>query len=622
MPAGGVCLKNEGPALGAQPQRAPSGRSRDASFCRKENQDIESSAEPWESSALLRIWNLRTKVGEPVDWGCCQSRGAAMSSCVLPRKLLRCSLCAGTLARPVTAPCGHTFCRGCLEGYWGSRAAPDCPACGRAFPVRPELGVNGLLQDILDRVGGAGVGGKEKKEEEEEEEEEEVALGPGAVPCDFCTARPAAARRTCLLCLASYCETHLGVHEARFPRHRLARPLARPEERLCGEHERPLEMFCRTDGACVCFLCAREEHGGHEAVPVETEWGEKKIQLQNIEADIQRMIQERHRKMEEIKVSIRDIKSSARRALEESNRVFAQLLRSVEQSHEEVMEQIEEKHIAAEEHAEELLGDLEREISALRQRSSDLEQLAHTEDLIHFLKTFPDISALPETSDWSQVTVQTDLFLGTVRRAVSGLMEKVQKTLDDIYAREVEKIQIYAADVTVDAKTAHPGLVLSADGKRISHGDKPKPLLQNPERFDRAVAALGREGFASGKHYWEVDVGAKTDWDLGVAGESAKRKGEVRVAPGDGYWHVAYFDDVACVAVTEPLTFLSLRDKPRRVGVYLDYEEGELSFYNAEDRAHIFTFKDDFAEKLYPLFSPGLNLGGQNAAPMIICSTD
>uniref|UniRef100_W5M0R6 B30.2/SPRY domain-containing protein n=1 Tax=Lepisosteus oculatus TaxID=7918 RepID=W5M0R6_LEPOC len=201
-------------------------------------------------------------------------------------------------------------------------------------------------------------------------------------------------------------------------------------------------------------------------------------------------------------------------------------------------------------------------------------------------------------------------------------MEKVQKTLDDIYAREVEKIQIYAADVTVDAKTAHPGLVLSADGKRISHGDKPKPLLQNSERFDRAVAALGREGFASGKHYWEVDVGAKTDWDLGVAGESAKRKGEVRVAPGDGYWHVAYFDDVACVAVTEPLTFLSLRDKPRRVGVYLDYEEGELSFYNAEDRAHIFTFKDDFAEKLYPLFSPGLNLGGQNAAPMIICSTD
>uniref|UniRef100_A0A8C0J8E8 B30.2/SPRY domain-containing protein n=1 Tax=Chelonoidis abingdonii TaxID=106734 RepID=A0A8C0J8E8_CHEAB len=173
-------------------------------------------------------------------------------------------------------------------------------------------------------------------------------------------------------------------------------------------------------------------------------------------------------------------------------------------------------------------------------------------------------------------------------------------------------------DVTLDPDTAQPKLVLSEDRKHVRYRDEEEALPDNPERFDTYPEVLGAEGFAGGRCYWEVEVGDKTDWMLGVCRDSVSRKGQNDVSLEDGYWAV-WLRDGEYEAVTSPSTPLPVSARPSRVGIFLDYEAGEVSFYNVTDRSHLYTFTDTFSGKLRPYFYPGHNAGGTNAAPLIIC---
>uniref|UniRef100_A0A8C4Y7M4 B30.2/SPRY domain-containing protein n=1 Tax=Gopherus evgoodei TaxID=1825980 RepID=A0A8C4Y7M4_9SAUR len=153
-------------------------------------------------------------------------------------------------------------------------------------------------------------------------------------------------------------------------------------------------------------------------------------------------------------------------------------------------------------------------------------------------------------------------------------------------------------DVTLDPDTANPELVLSEDRKRVRHGDKRQDLPNNPERFDPCACVLGAEGFAGGRRYWEVEVGDKTRWTLGVCRESVSRKGKVTYTPGNGYW-VVWLRDGGYKACSSPPTPLPVSTRPSRVGIFLDYEAGEVSFYNVTDRSHLFTFTDTFSGKTH-----------------------
>ncbi|MGH0158509.1 UNVERIFIED_CONTAM: hypothetical protein FKN15_035575 [Acipenser sinensis] len=161
-------------------------------------------------------------------------------------------------------------------------------------------------------------------------------------------------------------------------------------------------------------------------------------------------------------------------------------------------------------------------------------------------------------------------------------------------------------DVTLDPYTAHPSLILSEDEKQVRLGGTRQTLPDNPQRFDPVVNVLGRQGFTSGRHYWQVDVGEKTKWELGVARESINRKGKITRSLKNGLW-IMWLRDGEYTALASPSITLPLSVKPRKVGMYLDYEEGQLSFYNVETRSHIYTFTDTFTEKLYPYFNPSLN---------------
>ncbi|XP_072544098.1 butyrophilin subfamily 1 member A1-like [Salminus brasiliensis] len=184
---------------------------------------------------------------------------------------------------------------------------------------------------------------------------------------------------------------------------------------------------------------------------------------------------------------------------------------------------------------------------------------------------------------------------------------------------EIKKDQLHTVDVTLDPESAHPGLILSDDGKQVTCGDTRQNLPDNPKRFNESVSVVGKEGFSSGRFYFEVQVSGKTKWDLGVARESINTKGEITLTPQNGFWTVWLRNENEYEACAGPGVSLPMRKKLQKVGVFVDYEEGLVSFYDVEARSHIYSFTgQSFTEKLYPFFSPCRNDEGKNSAPLII----
>ncbi|XP_028426820.1 uncharacterized protein LOC114550330 [Perca flavescens] len=185
---------------------------------------------------------------------------------------------------------------------------------------------------------------------------------------------------------------------------------------------------------------------------------------------------------------------------------------------------------------------------------------------------------------------------------------------------ELKSVQEFAVDVTLDPDTAHPHLILSGDRKQVHHGDVRKKLPDNPERFYRCVNILGNQSFSSGKFYFEVQVKGKTAWTLGVAKESINRKGNITTIPEDGYWTIRMRNGDEYTANDDDPVSLSLNHHPQKVGVFVDYEEGLVSFYDVDVADRLYAFTDcSFTEKLLPYFSPCTNNNGENSAPLIIC---
>uniref|UniRef100_A0A674F287 Bloodthirsty-related gene family, member 2 n=1 Tax=Salmo trutta TaxID=8032 RepID=A0A674F287_SALTR len=323
--------------------------------------------------------------------------------------------------------------------------------------------------------------------------------------------------------------------------------------------------------------------------------------------------------VQEIKHSVDLSKREAEREISDSVQVFTDLVRSIERSQAELIEVIEEKQKAAERQAEGIIKELEQEITELQRRSTELEQLSHTEDHLHLLQSCPSLCTPPPTKDCSEISVHSDLCVGTVRRAVSQVEETILSEVKKLCDAELKRIQQYDVDVTLDPDTAHPKLIMSEDGKQVKHGNAKQHLPDKPVRFSTCLCILGKEGFSSGRFYYEVTVKGKTNWDLGVARESITRKGPIQLKPTNGYWTVWLGNGEQYKALSCPSVLLSLREKPQKVGVFVDYEEGQVSFYDVEARSHIYSFTGcTFTEKLYPYFSPNVIDGGKNSALLII----
>ncbi|XP_073667970.1 E3 ubiquitin-protein ligase TRIM39-like isoform X1 [Paramisgurnus dabryanus] len=534
------------------------------------------------------------------------------SSSVSLSEELQCCICLDVFSDPVSTPCGHNFCRICLKQCWDNSQIYSCPYCKETFSKRPELNINTTLREVTLIF------------------KEKFSLRRSEVLCDICDERKLKALKSCLMCQMSYCETHLEPHQRvlKLKKHKLLDPVENIEDYICEKHERPLELFCRDDQTCVCVFCTDGDHKNHNTVPLEEESKEKKTQLLKTQTDIQQMIQKRIKKIQDIKHSaeLRKVMNCNEKLISQrsgeqekaaSVEVFSDLIRSIERCQTELLEMMDEEEKAEEKQDEDLIKDLEQEITELKLRDSELEKIKHSEDHLHLIQI--DTSSLyraPDMKNWSEISIKTHVSVENLRRALTQLQESVNEKLTQTV---LMKMQQYAVDVTLDPDTAHPYLILSEDRKQVKHGDIKHKLPDNPGRFNLCPCVLGKEGFTSGRFYFEVQVKDKTEWDLGVARESINRKGDITVSPEDGFWTVWLRNENEYEALDDPDVSLCLKVKPQKVGVFVDYEEGLVCFYDVESRSHIYSFTaQTFTEKLFPYFSPCPNDEGKNSAPLII----
>ncbi|KAM9364112.1 E3 ubiquitin-protein ligase TRIM21-like [Pholidichthys leucotaenia] len=526
-----------------------------------------------------------------------------------------CSICLDVFTDPVSIPCGHNFCKNCITQHWDVGNSCQCPMCKKKFNMRPELHINTFISETVSQF---------RRESQQKSSSscssEQQAAKPGEVLCDVCTGTKLKALKSCLVCLISYCETHLEPHLTMkgLKRHQLMDPVENLEGRMCMKHDKPLELFCKTEQTCICILCSYSDHKTHDVVPLREECEGKKAELGKTEAEMQQMIQKRQLKIEEIKESVNKSKDAADGEKAEGVQVFTALKESVERCLNELIKEIEDKQKTMEKQAEDSIKDLEQEISELMKRSSEVEQLLKSEDHLHLLQSFSSLKAAPPTKDWTEVRVCPPSYEGTVVRAVAQLEEMIkEQKKKKLMEAELKRVQQYAVDVTLDPDTAHPELILSEDGNHVKHGDEWKKLPNNTKRFSQCFYVLGNQSFSSGRFYFEVQVKGKTGWDLGVARESINRKGNITLSPEDGYWTVLLRNGneySACENST-----VHLQSGPEKVGVFVDYEEGLVSFYDVDAAALIYSFTGcSFNHKLLPLFNPFNNDGGQNSAPLVI----
>lgn len=177
--------------------------------------------------------------------------------------------------------------------------------------------------------------------------------------------------------------------------------------------------------------------------------------------------------------------------------------------------------------------------------------------------------------------------------------------------------------VTLDVNTANAQLLVSDDGTEVRHTGENRDVLDSPERFDMFGCVLGQNRLTEGRAFWVVDVGHKQGWDIGVAKEEANRRGKLSLKPSQGYWAIVLYNRAQYAALEDPPTLLSLEDKPRKVGVFVDYQERLISFYDVEAKSHIYSFTDcEFNGMVRPYFSPHLSQASKNSSPLVICPVD
>ncbi|XP_063317947.1 tripartite motif-containing protein 16-like [Pelmatolapia mariae] len=535
-----------------------------------------------------------------------------------------CSVCLDLLKDPVTIPCGHSYCMNCIKSFWDEEEKKkiySCPQCRQTFTARPVLVKNTMLADLVEEL---------KKTGLQAAPADHCYAGPEDVACDVCTGRKMKAFKSCLFCLASYCEKHLQPHYdvAPLKKHKLVEPSKKLQENICSRHDEVMKMFCRTDQQSICYLCSVDEHKSHDTVSAAAERTERQRELEVSRQNIQQRIQDREKDVKLLQQEVEAINQSADQTVEHSEKIFTELIHLIQKRSSDVKQQIRSQQETEVSRVKELEEKLEQEITELKRKDAELKQLSHTEDHIQFLHNYPSLSALSESTDSSSINIRPLSYFEDVTAAVSEVRDKLQDILREEWTNislTVTEVDVllsdppepktragflkYSREITLDPNTANKQLLLSEGNRKATLMKQQQSYSDHPDRFTVRYQVLSRESL-TGRCYWEVEWRGGGVY-VAVAYKNISRKGgsECVFGRNNKSWSLNFYNNRYTFRYDNIETPVS-GPRSSRVGVYLDHRAGILSFYSvSETMTLLHRVQTTFTQPLYAGLTFWLNYG-------------
>nr|XP_033478149.1 tripartite motif-containing protein 16-like [Epinephelus lanceolatus] len=540
----------------------------------------------------------------------------------LDRETLSCSICLDLLKDPGTLPCGHSYCINCIQSFWDGedeKRIYSCPQCRQSFTPRPVLRKNTMLADLVEKL---------KKTGLQAAPADHCYAGAEDVACDVCTGRKLKAFKSCLQCVASYCEKHLQPHRDSAPlqKHKLVEPSKKLQENICSRHDEVMKMFCRTDQQCICYLCSVDEHKGHDTVSAAAERTERQRELEGSRQNIQQRIQDTEKDVKLLQQEVEAISRSADKAVEHSEKIFTELIRLMEKRRSDVKQQLRWQQETEVSRVKELQEKLEQEITELKRKDAELKQLSHTEDHKQFLHNYPSLSALSEATHSSSINIRPRRYFEDVTAAVSGVRDKLQDALRDTWTNvslTVTEVDVllpqpepktraeffrYSRHITLDPNTANTLLLLSEGNRKVTFMRQHQSYSKHPDRFTDWCQVLSRESL-TGRCYWEVEWRGGGGVSVAVTYKNISRAGgECEFGHNYKSWMLYCYNNSYNFYHNKVQTPVS-GPRSSRVGVYLDHSAGILSFYSvSETMTLLHRVQTTFTQPLYAglcLYCPG-----------------
>ncbi|XP_074525952.1 E3 ubiquitin-protein ligase TRIM16-like [Halichoeres trimaculatus] len=510
----------------------------------------------------------------------------------LDQETFSCWICLDLLTDPVAVSCGHSFCMSCIKTRWDTeddKRVYSCPQCKKSFTPRPVLEKNTMLAALAEEL---------KKTGPPAAPADPCCAGPEDVACDVCTGRKVKAWKSCLQCLASYCDRHLQSHYDAPPlkKHKLVEPSKKLQENVCSLHDEVRKTFCGTDQQSICYLCSVDQHKGHNSVWAAAGSTERQRELEGSRRNIQQRIQDREKDVELLQQELEAINGSADKAVEHSEKMFTKLIRLMKKRRSDVRQQIRSQQQTEVSRVKELQEKLEQEITELKRKDAELHELSHTQD--HNLHLCPSVSALSPSTHSSSIKIRPLTHFEDVTAAVSQVRVKLQDALREGWtniSHTLTGVEVllpqpepktraefftYSRDLTLDPNTANTLLFLSEGNRKATFALQHQSYPRHPDRFTGWFQVLSRESL-TGCCYWEVERGG-TGVTVAVSYKKISRAGssdQCLFGHNNKSWALDCDDNGYNFWFNKVQTPVS-GPPSSRVGVYLDHRAGILSFYS------------------------------------------
>ncbi|XP_062979604.1 zinc finger protein RFP-like [Elgaria multicarinata webbii] len=453
-----------------------------------------------------------------------------------------CPICLEYFKDPVIViECGHNFCRACLRQCWGEKdTEASCPQCRKTIQQK-DIRPNRQLANVAEIA---------KK---------------------------------------------LSLQE---------RKRAEDKGSVCEKHQEPLKLFCKDHESPICVVCDRsKEHENHKVVPLEEASQEYKDlihqHLENLREEREKILAYKADARKETQFLLKQTKAER----EKTAAAFRQLHQFLDEQEKHLLSQMEEleKEIARKgvEHLTRLSEELFTLESIIWEMEKKQQQPASEvlQDIRSLLLRYEEKEKFENPVVFSPVLKLKIWDFRYINPFLDSIMKQFKDTL-------VSGVHVQKANVTLDPDTAHSELNLSEDRKCVTWAGGFQDLPNNPERFDFYPFVLGCHGFAAGKHFWEVTVGSKGAWAVGVARKSVRRKAGVLFSSRQEIWTVGKLNGTYKAWGPSHSFRLSLKGELKRIQVSLNYEGGQVAFIDADTRALVYTYSavPFSGETLFPIF--------------------